>query len=57
MTDGLTESVPQDEGKIIILLALFRELEKGSFSSFWIHEVYDEAVDAVLVIGDRQAGT
>jgi len=53
--EWLTESVPQNKGEVIVLLALFGELEEGSLSSFWIQEIYDEAVDIVLVVGDGQA--
>ncbi len=55
MIEWLTESVPQNKGEVIVLLALFGELEEGSLSSFWIQEIYDEAVDIVLVVGDGQA--
>ena len=51
-----TKSVPENEGEIIILLALFGELEKGGLSSFRVHEIYDERVDVVLVVGNGQAG-
>ena len=53
--DWLTECVPQDEGEVVILLALFGELEEGGLSGFRVQEVYDEAVDVVLVVGDGQA--
>ena len=47
--------MPQDEGKVIILLALFGKLEESSLSRFWIQKVDDEGVDVVLVVCDGQA--
>jgi len=51
----LTECVPQNEGEVVVLLALFGELEEGGLSRFRVQEVYDEAIDVVLVVGDGQA--
>jgi len=48
----LTECVPQNEGEVVVLLALFGELEEGGLSRFRVQEVYDEAIDVVLVVGD-----
>jgi len=47
--------MPKNEGEVIILLAFFGELEESSFSSLGVQEIYDEVVDVVLVIGDREA--
>jgi hypothetical protein len=47
--------VPEYESEVIILFALFRELEEGSLSRFRVQKVYDEDIDVVLVIGDGQA--
>jgi len=51
----LTKCMPKNEGEVIILLAFFGELEESSFSSLGVQEIYDEVVDVVLVIGDREA--
>jgi hypothetical protein len=48
--------MPQNEGEVLILFALFREVKEGSLSRFGIQEVYDENVDIVLVVGDGEAG-
>ena len=48
--------MPEDEGEVLILFALFGEVEEGSLSGFGIQEVYDESIDVVLVVGDGEAG-
>lgn len=48
--------MPENEGKVLILLALFGEVEEGSLSRFGIQEVYNESIYAVLVVGDGEAG-
>ena len=47
--------MPQNEGEVVVLLALFGELEEGGLSRFRVQEVYDEAIDVVLIVGDGQA--
>jgi hypothetical protein len=47
--------MPQNEGKVIILLALFGELDESGLSRVRIQKVDDKIVDVVLVVCDGQA--
>jgi hypothetical protein len=47
--------MPENEGKVIILLALFGELNESCLSRVRIQKVDDETVDVVLVVCDGQA--
>ena len=51
--------MPQDEGEIVILLALFAELEQRQVPVGWIHEIYDQGINFVVVVyirGKRAMG-
>jgi len=48
--DSNTKRMPQDEGEIVVLLALFAELEQSQVSVGWIHEIYDQGINLVVVV-------
>jgi len=55
--DSNTKRMPQDKGEIVVLLALFAELEQSQVSVGWIHEIHDQGINLVVVvyISDKRA--